>query len=217
MFIVFRRLARGWLAAGLSLCLGLASIGPSVAIACEGASEEGPVAGKIEQVNFTNNVEISVDHREDKFGEKPVKVTEYGEKNNVEWQTGANKKNWPIVYAQSTKIKLEARFALEESTRKFLKEKLEAGSTVPLVGELTLGTTTLKFEKSLTVAEVKTQLEAHEAYLTTGEVESNNALPKEVHLYENGTKSVATIEWKWTVKSGGVAFKQSLGNSEHNL
>jgi hypothetical protein len=98
-----------------------------------------------------------------------------------------------------------------------LKESLEAGSTVPIVGELKLGATTLKFERTLTVAEVKTQLEAHATYLTTNAVESSKALPEEVGLYENGTKSVAAIKWSWTLKSGGNTIEQSLGNSEHNL
>jgi hypothetical protein len=40
MFLVIWQLARRGLAVGMSLCLALAYIGPSVAVACEGAGEE---------------------------------------------------------------------------------------------------------------------------------------------------------------------------------
>lgn len=177
-----------------------------------------PTPPSIEQVNFLNNIAVSIDHRENQVTEKAISIGEYGTtEKEVEWLAGTNKKNWPVVYPQKTVVKLKAQFSLEPSTRIFLKEKLEAESKVVLVGELVLKTTTLTFKKELTVAAVKKQLEEHEAYLATEEVESNKALPEEVRLYEKGSTNTANIIWKWTVKSNGATYKQGMGTSEHNL
>jgi hypothetical protein len=175
-----------------------------------------PVAPTINEVNFKNNIEITIDHQKNETREVAMTIEKYGEeyegaKNNVEWIAG--KKNWPVAYAQNTKMIVEeARFSVGAPTRAFLQERIEANSKVVIVGELTLGSTKLTFKGELTVKEVEDQLKDHENYIATKEMESNNPLPAEVRLYEG-----AKIAWKWTVKEAGVAFEQELGNSEHNI
>jgi hypothetical protein len=172
-----------------------------------------PTPPTTEQVNFTKNLAVLVDHRANSTPETAMAIEQYGEGNNVEWQTGANQKNWPVAYVQNTKIKLqEVRFTVGAATRAFLNERIEPGSMVKFAGELTLGANKLTFDKELTVAEVTAQLVAHAGYLAAKEMESNVALPKEVRLYEG-----AKIVWKWTVKEKGNTFEQELGASEHNI
>ncbi len=178
-----------------------------------------PTPASIERVNFLNNIEVVIDHQTNAEKEKSKTIeeyeTEHSETENFEWVAG--KKNWPIAYTKGTKIKLEARFSVGPATLKFLKEEIESGSTVPIVAEMIVGTTTLTFKRTMTALEIKEQLTKHEKYIAWGEVESVQALPEAVKVYEVGTKNVASIAWYWTVKSKGVAYEQSLGVTEHNL
>jgi hypothetical protein len=178
------------------------------------AATAPPPAPRIEKVLFKGDVPILVDHENDEWEEEAFGVNEFGEK-EVYWFTngaGELRKNWPVAYPRNTKVRLEAQFELPLATQTFLKEHHEGNTE--LTGELNVLTSTLKFTKVLTPAEVTAQLAAHKEYLSTETVESNNALPNVVHLYE----SVA-ITWKWKVKEIGRAdpFEQQLGRSKHNL
>ncbi len=173
-----------------------------------------PPAPRLAQVDFTNNLSVNVDHRADMFGEKGIEIKEYegkgGEgKDAVEWKSpkvGEVKKNWPIAYVQNTKVKLVVQLALEVATQEFLEKKIE-GEPV-LTGEGTFGGVALKFEKKFNAAAIK----ANKGFLTTGEIESTNALPAKV-LY-----ALTAIAWKWEYKEkGAAATKVKLGNSTHNL
>jgi hypothetical protein len=174
-----------------------------------------PTAPRVELVDFRENKpEVLVDHQNNTFPEEATTIEGF-DKDKVEWKSpkaGEVTKNWPLDYLQGTKIKLEARFAVTAATETFLLTNIE-GDTL-LTGVLSVGGTTLTFTKKLTVNQVKTQLEAHNTYLTTEVVESDVALPKKVRLYEG-----ATIAWKWKVKETGraAAYNQSMGSSTHNL
>jgi hypothetical protein len=176
-----------------------------------------PTPASVEQVNFLNNIEVLVDHQNNKTGEKAIKLEEYGEKNNAEWV--ANKKNWPLAYVKDSKIRLTARFALSAATRKFLKEEIEPLSTVPVIGEMFVGGSMLTFKRTLAVKEIEEQLAepGHENYIEMKEVESVGALPNEVRAFEIGARNGAVIYWNWTVKKKKVAFEQALGFSNQNL
>lgn len=174
----------------------------------------GPVPPRVEQVNFTNNIAVTIDHQKDVFPEKAVEIGNYegkaGEgKDAIEWKSpkaGEVTKNWPIAYPQKTKIKLEVKLPLEVATQEFLEKKIEGEPL--LTGEATFGGTTLKFEKKFTAAAIK----ANKGFLATGEIESNVALPAKV-LY-----ALTGITWKFEYKGiGAAATKVKLGNTTHNL
>ncbi len=173
-----------------------------------------PPPPRVEQVNFSKNLAVKIDHTKNVFPEKALAIGEYegkvGEgKDEIEWKSpkiGEVAKNWPIAYVLGTKIKLEVKLALEAATQTFLEKNIE-GEPV-LTGEATYGGTTLKFEKKFSAAAIK----ANRGFLVTGEIESSNALPAKV-LY-----ALTSISWKWEYKEkGAVATKIKLGNTTHNL
>ncbi|HUA74992.1 MAG TPA: hypothetical protein VL988_09575 [Solirubrobacteraceae bacterium] len=173
-----------------------------------------PAAPRVEWIDFGKNQPVIVDH--EKEVEEEVKtIEEVGGKDKVEWKSpkaGEVTKNWPLAYVQNEKVKLEeARFGVAAATRKFLEEKAEGEPEV--VGEAVIGGVAIKFKKTFTLAELKKQFGEHGEYITTGAVESANALPEKV-FYE-----LATITWKWGVKEKGreKPFEQGLGTSKHNL
>jgi hypothetical protein len=175
---------------------------------------------KVERVDFKGNVAVSVDHQTDTKNEAPLSIKEYGENNEVEWQLSSmpgNIKNWPVVYPRETagvetKPELEARFELEAVTKKFLETEIEGAAEI--LGELTLGASTLKFEKKFAnAAEVATQVKGL-GYLSTEAVKSTTPLPQSVLLYEN-----APIAWTMagTEIKGKKAFLFQMGKSTHNF
>jgi hypothetical protein len=173
-----------------------------------------PPAPRLEQVDFTGNTAVLVDHQKNVTPEKAIKITEFGGADEIEWKSpkvGEVTKNWPVVYVRNTKVKLEARFALEAATREFLEKNIEGEPTI--TGEVMFGGAAITFTKKLTIAEIEAQLAAHKEYLTTGVIESNNALANKVR-YES-----STIAWKWVVKEKGRAnaIEQQLGKSTHNI
>lgn len=173
-----------------------------------------PAAPRVEWIDFRENQPILVDHEKEAV-EKAKSIEEVGGEDKVEWKSpkaGEFTKNWPLVYVQNEKVKLEeARFAVTAATREFLEKRAEGEPEV--VGEATIGGVLIKFKRTFTLAELKKQFGEHAGYITTGAVESANALPEKV-FYE-----LSTFTWKWTVKEKerAEAFEQELGKSKHNL
>lgn len=169
-----------------------------------------PPAPAIEQVDFRNNQDASLDHQNNTTGESAVAINDVGEKNKVEWQSSTvagDTKNWPVAFVHATTPKLVAQFTLKKGTEEFIAKKLEGNATV--TGEYTVSGEALKLETEVTKAE----LEAHKGYFTTAEFGvKNTALPNKV-LYSH-----PTITWKWKLKeTGQPAFEQELGKTSHNL
>jgi hypothetical protein len=175
-----------------------------------------PTAPQVMKVDFRNNLYVLVDAQQNLQTKAPVAITEWKGNDEIEWKAETGKvikviKNWPVAYPQEKKIKLEAQFELEPGTRNFLETSVE--KEVTITGELTLGSTTFTFTKKYSALEIKEQAEKNQTYLTTGVVESNNSLPREVRIYEG-----AAIKWKWEgTEVGGAAFSQKLGESKHNI
>jgi hypothetical protein len=212
---------------GVSIAL-LAVFGVAAAQASAAAAEPPPPP-KIEQVNFTNNENVLVDHtkapnlaRLKKKEEAPEAAREITSLNALEegtatseWQSlkGTElKKSWPVAYPKTTIMKIaNTRLALEPGAQAFLKEKLEGPVTV--IGETIVGAVPIKFEQKVTEVEVKLQMEKHPAYLEAVEVgNASAALPNQV------TFNKITVKWKWRLKEkGGAAFEQPTGESAHNL
>jgi hypothetical protein len=173
-----------------------------------------PAAPRVEWIDFKENQPVLVDHQKE-VAEKATSIEGVGGKDKVEWKSpkaGEFTKNWPLAYVQKEKVKLEeARFNVPAATRKFLEENAEGEPEV--VGEATIAGVLIKFKKTFTLAELKKQFGEHAEYITTGALESANALPEKV-FYE-----LSTFTWKWTVKEKerAEAFEQELGKSKHNV
>jgi hypothetical protein len=206
---------------GITLAGGplLASAEPAELKLAVSSGVAPPPAPRIEQVDFSGNQSVLVDHTLNVVPEKAISIKEVtgGGNDEIEWKepkAGELIKNWPVVYALGDKIKLEARFALEAAAQVFLETKLEG--EVTLGGSMTTGGKTLTFSRKLTQGEVTAQMVAHKTYLSTGAlpVESNEELPLEVRLYEN-----VLIKWKWAAKETGRlnAYEQQIGSSNHNI
>jgi hypothetical protein len=194
-----------------------------------GAGPPPPPAPKIELINFVKNTEVVIDHTksanheeirklvaEGKKPEKAKTIEEVEGADKIEWKApsgGAVKKNWPLSYAQGGTVAInETRIALEVATQNYLKKE-GAGATI--IGETTIEGKAVKFEQTLTEAQIKEQLEgvgAHPAYLQfTGEVNVVTLL-KEVRSEQ------PVITWKWKVKQkAGGELEQGAGTSTHNL
>jgi hypothetical protein len=176
-----------------------------------------PPAPRPEQVNFLANQALLIDHRKNTAhgsSEAALAITEYGEKNEVEWESpkaGEVKKTWPAVYVLGEKVSLDTRVAVAGATREFLEKKVEGEPEI--TGETTVAGGALSFTKKFKLEEIKTQFTEHAGYLTTGPIKSVAGLTEKV------AKSLATITWKWAVKEKGraEATKQELGKSTHNF
>lgn len=195
-------------AAGLCL-LALLAMGTVVA-----ADAQASPNLKLERVDFKNNYAVTIDHRNNVKGEDPLRINEYGENNEVEYQVSSTAKftkKWPVAYLRQTVIKLIGQFGVDANAREFLEKKQEGNVT--LMGEATIGGTAIVFKKELTPAEVEKQMKEHNTFLTTGEISANNALPNKV-IYE-----LVTITWKWKAKEKGASgpFEQEIGQSKHNF
>lgn len=171
----------------------------------------GPTAPRPEQVNFKGNRAVLIDHQKEAV-EPAIKINEFEGNDEIEWKSpkpGEVKKNWPVVYVLGEKVKLEAKFAIEEVTREFLEKRTE--EPLEITGETSVGGTALQFTRKFTLEEIKTQLTAHKEYLVM-EAESTS-------LAKKALKSIATITWKWSVKETGRAkpIEQELGKSTHNF
>jgi hypothetical protein len=171
-----------------------------------------PPLPPLEKIQFTNSNEIVIDHQHNAVPEKAITITEYGAKNSFQWEkAGANIKNWPIMYKQGARIKLEARLSVGNATRAFLLGMIEGQTRI--YGESTVNGVALLFSAEFSPAEVKSQLEAHNMYLSTNVVTAGNALSARVGYEE------MKIAWRWEVKEVGRAnpYRQRLGESKHNL
>jgi hypothetical protein len=172
-----------------------------------------PPPPRMEQVDFINNLSVRIDHEQNVVPEAAKEITEFGQKNEVEWESPPQPlvgKNWPVAYVQDTKIKLAVRVALDAvATQTFLKTQLEGEPTV--TGETTLGGVKLTFTAKF--PELGKQLTEHDTYLDTEDVEADNPLPSKVSLYEG-----ASITWKWKGQEKVKRpFEQTLGKSTHNF
>lgn len=188
-----------------------------------------PPAPRIEQINFTGNSEVLIDHAKTASHEEVKKLVAEGKTpeaaksmeafdgDKIEWKSpkaGEVKKNWPLAYTLNTNVVIdEARIGLEAATQNFLKTELEGGVT--LIAETTIEGKAVKVEEELTGAEVKTQMEgvgAHPTFLEFAKALTLVKLLQEVR-YEK-----PTITWKWkATKTGGMKVEQEVGKSTHNI
>jgi hypothetical protein len=183
---------------------------------------------RIEQVDFTNNEKVVIDHptvvthaeienlvKNGMEPKKPVAINEFGNKTTVEWESPPIPevgKTWPVAYVQGTTMAIaKTRLALQPATATFLETKLEG--EVTLIGETVVGGVAIKFEQKITQAAAEAQVLAHPKYLEMpAEVMASAALPKEVSYSKMG------IKWKWKLKEKGAAqFEQAAGESIHDL
>jgi hypothetical protein len=141
MFIVNEH-ARRRLAVGLGVCLALASIGPDVASACEGGSEEK--AGKVLTVEKAGGPEAVVGDTVKaalETGNKSQFITEEGEVTCAKSETAGEITSNPEKGVAKAEIKLEA-FTFGECTTNIpgLTVKGVSIETFPLIA-VTVGTT----------------------------------------------------------------------------
>ncbi len=171
-------------------------------------------AGKPLSVDYRGNQSVLVDHTKNTaFGstEKDLSITEYGAKNEVEWEAdkaGAIKKIWIPAYVLGTKVELEAQFSVETATKEYLENHAEE---IELKGETTVAGGSFTFTAKLTSEQVKLQFEKHAGYLSTELVKASAALAKKV------TSSFSTITWKWSVKEAGRTTVQELGKNSNTF
>jgi hypothetical protein len=183
---------------------------------------------RIEQVDFTSNEKVIIDHQaavthneieklvnEGKEPKKPMAIGEFGKKNEIEWESPPIPevgKVWPLAYVQGTTIKIaKTRLALEAAAQNLIEKNLEGEIT--LIGQTTVGAMAIEFKQKVTQAEAITQVKAHPKYLEMpAEATTSAALPKEVIYSKMG------IKWKWKLKEKGAAeFEQAAGESIHDL
>jgi hypothetical protein len=180
----------------------------------------GPAPPKVEQVEFTNDQPVIVDHKTETWPENAEAIEEYTGKDGDQWEYSPTKaelvKSWPVAYAKEATPDAKARFDLPTATKKLiLEKKLEGKPTIS--GSMTLEGKTITFTKEFASAtELEEEVKKHESYIELGEssaVVANSALPAEVRYAQT------TIEWKWTIKIAGTATNttQSLGSSTYNL
>lgn len=180
---------------------------------------------RIEQVDFTNDENVLIDHTKpasrvklEKKEEAPqaasaiTSINELSEgEATADWQApkgGEVKKNWPVAFVKGTKPKLMVRFSLEKPTEEFIEKRLEGAAIV--TGEGTVGGAAFKFKAELTKAELEAT--KGKGYFATKEIEAETALPNKVQ-YQS-----VTITWKWRLKEKAKPpFEQGLGGSTHNL
>ena len=169
---------------------------------------------RVSLVNFTENTLPRIDTQPNLFEPSvPVSIDEWEGRDEIEWKAsrGTVRKNWPVVYVQGTTIlRLLAQFELEAESKRFIEERLEGPVTI--TGELNLGGAVIRFRKELSQRAIKEQAEL-KAFIEAAEMETVGALPREVKIYER-----ASIRWQWEgIETGGLAFRQSLGESQHNI
>jgi hypothetical protein len=182
----------------------------------------GPTPPIVEQVTFTNNLPVLIDHQTE-AEEKPTGIEEYGADDDVDWEYSIEHsetlKSWPVAYPTETTPDLKARFELPPAAKQLILEKRIEGKPL-ITGHTTLDGEVITFSKEFASAEaLEAQVKKHEDYLEIGEspnetpISASKALPGRVG-YET-----MTIEWAWKIKISGTSSEitQGLGSSTHNL
>jgi hypothetical protein len=199
------------------LLIVIGMIGASSALA------KCPNMPRVEQITFKNSEEVVIDHQkntthkeiEEGKVEKPTTLVGF-DGTSVHWKSpnaGEVTKNWPLAYVKGTEVLVkEIQLAVEPEAKTFFETEAEEPPKPTLTGETTIKGEKVKFTREYTLAEIKTQLAAHAKFLTTGELKTSKALPKEVFFEK------IKIKWKWTVKEkGGATIELPAGESTHNL